>query len=278
MRVFFYLAVIALSSFGSIPSNDVLELPIKLIGGYGKLPAGFMRLSEVVNPESPLDYAVKQNLTGFPRDWTNVRSQYVLFEPSQFIFQSYKQQLIDADSFSEFKERRKVSFDKRSLSEEPIKCLVYVIFGRDKKGVLKYKIDVNNNFNFSDESEYIPPKIDWSNLDLLASKYSVNVKYESFRNGKVVELYAPLLIVDLDNGFYGVNIPHHGEAEFEGSKILISSQGFTTTDFDSLNVYNSSRIETPIKENEILKLGENYYRNLGFNINKHSLILEKLHQ
>jgi hypothetical protein len=268
--------LLALASFQKLPSNDVIELPIKLIDGYGALPAGFVRLGEATNPDSPLHDAVNQNLTGIPRSWTNVCTQYILIEPNQFFFQSYKQQLINEDFFDKINNRQLLNSNSRPLSEKPIKCLVYTISGKDKSGILKYKVDVNNNFNFADDLEYLPPKIDWSKVDSLADKFSFQVEYESFRNGKIVELTAPLLIVDMDNGFFGVNIPLHAETEFKGTKILVSSQGFTTDDFDSVSVYKMDKVNERVNENESMIIGEHSYRNLGCDINKLVLRLEKL--
>jgi len=275
---FLYLILLSLVTLSFQPSslNDVVELPIKLIDGYGTLPAGFVRLGEPVTAENPLHDAIRQNLTGIPRTWSNVGVQFILLEPNQFIFQSYKQGLLDENYFNEFKDRRQSHFEKRPLSENRIKCLVYVIHGKDKNGILKHKIDANNNFDFSDELEYVPPEIDWSKLDSLANKFALKVKFETFRNGEIVELEASVLLLNLDNGFFGVNIPQHGEAELNGTKILITSQGFTTTDYDSVSIFNSNNINARTNEEESVIIGAHSYRNLGCDINKNVLLLRKL--
>ncbi|HNR73999.1 MAG TPA: hypothetical protein PKM03_07225 [Cyclobacteriaceae bacterium] len=263
-------------SFQSPRSYEMKEFPIKLLKGYGTVPAGFIRLKELGGTDDLMHEAIRQNITGIPKNWTSISIKFILFEPNQFVFQSYKQGLVSEEYFNDFKKRRYANFEKRPLSEEPIKCLVYVLYGRDEKGIWKHKVDANNNYNFADDSEILPPKVDWTKLDSLAKEYSFEVKYESFRNGKIVELSAPVLIVDLDNGFFGVNIPQHGETEIDGTKILISSQGFTTTDYDSVSVYNLNRIDERINEKEYITIGSHAYRNLGCNINKMVLQLEKL--
>jgi len=197
-------------------------------------------------------------------------------DPRQFAFQNFKQGKLSSEFYTDLKSSWNINLDKRPLSDIPIKCYVYVIYGKDKHGVIKYRVDTNNNFDFSDEIEYSPSIINWTKLDSLANKLSHRAKYEAFREGKLVELSAPLLIVDKGNGTLLRNFSQHGETELSGTKIQICSSGFNSTDYEPASILKLSNKEEMINENEFVLINSNLYQNLGVEINKQVLRLKKL--
>lgn len=272
----FLIIILVLLSFKSNQSNNIVELPFTLVDGYGAFPVGFGALGKAPTEDSPWSKTVDQNLKGIPLDWDNVITNYIWLDPRQFAFQNFKQGKLSQEFFTDLKSSWNINLDKRPLSDKPIKCFVYVIYGKDKHGVIKYKVDTNNNFDFSDEIEYSPSLIDWKRLDSLANKLSHRVKYEAFRDGKLVELSAPLLIVDKGNGALLRNFSQFGEAELSGTKILICSQGFISTDYEPATILKLDDKDKVVNENEFILLNSDLYQNLGVNINKQVLRLKKL--
>ncbi len=276
---FYYLSILmtlVLLSFKSSYSDKIVELPFTLVDGYGGFPVGFGVLGKALAEDNPWSITIDQNLKGVPTDWNNIVTNYIWFDPRQFAFQNYKQGKLNDEFFTDLKSSWNINLDKRPFSEKPIKCFVYVIHGKDSNGVIKYKIDTNNNLDFSDETEFTPVLADWEKLDSLADKFSHRVKYESFRDGKLAEIFAPLLIVDRGNGTLLRNISQYGETELNGTKIQICSQGFNSTDYEPASILKLSNRDEIINENEFILINSDLYQNLGVSINKQVLRLKKL--
>jgi len=265
-----------LLSFISITPENIIEIPIKIVDGYGSFQASLGGLGNALDPKNPWSKTIDKNLKGIPDDWSNIVTQHVWFDPHQFAFQNYKMGILSESYFNELQVSWNIDLNKRPFSAKPIKCFVYVIYGKDKNGIIKYKVDTNNNLNFSDDTEYSPSIVNWNKIDSLASKLSLRVKYESFRGGKVVELIAPLLILTNDKGYLLRNISQHGLAELNGTKILISSQNFNTTDYSQVNICKLDNSRGVINENEFIVIGNEIYQNLGVNIDKQVLKLKKI--
>lgn len=257
-------------------NKSVIYIPMRIKEGYGLLPPGFANLNELADLKRLVHVDIDKELAGIPTSWSNTRVRFLLLEPDQFYFQSFHAGLIDNYHLTSLKERGKLNFGKRPLSIRPIRCLVYFVSGVDREGRLKIKVDSQNDFNFSNNDEFAPVGIDWAKVDSLREKFSIKVRFESFREGKVVDLSVPILILDLGSEILGVNIPIHGEAEFKGTKILVCSQGFTSAAFDSVSIYKSGQLNERIDENENIVIENEIFRNLGCDINKQVLILEKL--
>lgn len=264
-----------LVSLKSNSPEDIVELSIKFVDGYGNFQPGFAVLGQGVPSDNPWSKTIAQNLKGIPKDWADIVVNYVWFDVRQFAFQSYKQGMLSEEFFKELQTSWNINLDKRPFSDEPIKCFVYLIYGMDNNGVTKYKVDTNNNLDFSDDTDYSPIKIDWGKLDSLADKFSHSVKYESFRDGKVVELTAPLLILSNGKGSLLRNISQHGETELNGTKIFISSSGFTSTDYEPASICKLDSRDELINEKEFIVIGNHIYQNLGVNIDKQVLRLKK---
>lgn len=272
-----FFAALLLLSFASDRDN-IIEVPFKLVKGYGSFNPGFSTMSSRKDSTSIWRKTEAHPLKGLPTDWQEVETKIIWLDAHQFAYQNYKEGNLTEKFFKELEEGWKINPEKRPLSEKPIKCFVYAVYGKDKEGKLKYKIDTNNNLDFSDEKEYVPFENAWKKLDSLAQCCSHTIQYEAFREGKLRQLTVPLLVINWsDNILY--NLPEHGEGLVEGQKILVSSSfHYPTYDSPYIALPNQQKelIGHGVAENEYIFIGDKIYQNKGADINKQVLFLKKI--
>jgi thiol-disulfide isomerase/thioredoxin len=266
----------AILLFSSSNSDDLVRIPIKLVDGYANLNPGFGALGGQLSSDHPWYRIENQTLPGIPAHWADVVKRTVWFDAKQFAFQNYKQGSLDETYFKELKESWDIDLAKRLYSEKPIKCFVHVVYGKDQEGNIRYKVDSNNNLDFNDDPEFTPMPYNWTNTDLLVQN-AHRVKYEVFRQDKVIELTAPLSIVQIKGSLWR-NFAQHAEADFNGEKLIISSQGFGSTDYDpaSINIFTKHKTDEIVNENEFILINGTTYKNLGVNSNQQLLTLRKM--
>lgn len=275
-----FALVLTLSSFRSNYPNDIIELPIRFVYVFGGLNYAYGEFTGDIPEESPW-YKTKYKVSGIPEDWNEVQTENVWLDPYQFVFQNYKQGNLPDMFFDFLKTKWEIDLNNRMLSEKPIKCFVHVIYEKDKNGNIKYKVDTNNNLDFSDETEYTAFQMNGisgknkQQVDSIMENLTHTINYEALRNGKVVDLKAPLLIVNMI-GSLNTNFPQYAETEFMGTKILIASQDFGSTNYDPATIYLESNKEYGIKKNEFIPIGGELYQNLGVDINRQVLKLKRI--
>ena len=277
MRLIVFAGLILVSA--STAKQEIIELPITLVDGYGTLSFGSEKLRrETMVPDDSWYKTEQHNLKGLPSDWTDLVRQTIWFDGQQFSYQNYKQGLISESDFNETKTSWNIDLNKRPYSEKPIKCFVYIVHGK-KNDVLTYKIDTDNDYDFSDEKEFSAVKSVFAKKDSIAKHCSQQVTYEAFRNGKVTTLKAPVLIVQFWGSMWA-NIPQHAEANFQGSKILISSSNFGSSSYDPAAIREavSKSLDETVKEHEFISIAGRTYQNMGVDINKQVLRLKKIPQ
>lgn len=250
-RITSSVAITALTFFllFNAHSQEIISLPVTLKTGFGNLPASFGMIRMSTSP----DEAMMKKLSGLP-DWSKLTIKEIIFDFKQF----------------------------QSRSEKPVKCFAYTVLGEDKSGIIKYKIDSDNDLDFGDEREFeiiTLEKKHWTALDSLIQKLAVNVHYEAFRNSTLTEFFAPVLIVKNQN-YILQNIPQHAEAILDGQKIIISS-GFISTDYSDSNLQLAinpvfGKNTQMIHVNEYLSINGKSYQNLGVDINKQVLKLRTI--
>jgi len=278
MRVIsiFFVALLLLS-FASDRDN-IIQVPFKLVKGYGNFNPSFSPVASATDFYGESYQKQGVALLGIPENWQEAQQAVIYFDIQQFIYQNYKQGNFTEESFQKLKKDWNINLEKIPLSEEPIKCFVYIVYSKDKEGKLKYKIDTNNNLDFSDEKEYVPFEDAWKKLDSLAQCCSHTIQYEAFREGKLRQLTIPLLVMNWsDNILY--NMPEYGEGLVEGQKILVSSNfHYPTYDSPYIALPNQQKelVGYGIAENEYIFIGDKIYQNKGVDINKQVLFLKKI--
>lgn len=280
--VYLFLAIalfLSCSTDRKIKDNEIIELPIKLLDGYGSFQPSFIGLSW--SDHDPVSEWSKTQIEviGIPEEWTESVVKQIWFDPPQFVFQNFKQGNISEEFFNELKGPWNINLNERSFSETPIKCYTHIALGKTIEGSITYKIDSNNDRDFSDEPEFHPNILtDWLKIDSL-SQYTTRVSCELFLNNGIKKMNVPVLIVLHETGFLLYNVAMHAETEFEGLTIKISS-GFSDLVFTEamLSIYNPLIVndDNPIVMNEFIKLGSNFFQNLGVNLTNQTLQLKKM--
>lgn len=280
MKYIFGAALVIISlGFSLNEDPDVVRLPITFIDGYGQFPAGFAMMNWK-NAEPTDDfYGTELSLKGIPTDWSEVVKRQMWLDAKQFAYQNYKEGKITQKTFDNVKSSWKIDLNARPYSDKAIKCFVYMIYGK-KGGKVVCKIDTDNDLDFTDETEFAPTNLEGQkNLDSLALKTAVKVKYEAIRNGKVVELSAPMMILTTSTGTLLRNTAQHAEATFNGTRIKISS-GFNTMDYDPASIYKDGADKLDrsqiVEQNEFIEIDGVTYQNLGVNIDQQVLMLKRM--
>lgn len=83
------------------------------------------------------------------------------------------------------------------LPNNPIKCFVYVIRGRDAKGKAAVMVDTNNDLDFSDETPFYPKtayKEKYSSIGTYQEQEKTYFTYQAFEEGRVVAKRIPIVI------------------------------------------------------------------------------------
>jgi thiol-disulfide isomerase/thioredoxin len=274
------LFVLCLCAWVAFSSNEdtIIHLPIRLVGGYGPFKPGFEMIStKGMQPDNPW-YKTQHEVKGIPAQWSNVAKQCIWFDARQFAYQNYKQGNLTAEFYNQLKVEWNLNEKARTFSETPIKCFVYLVFGKDQSGALKYKIDVNNNLDFADDEEFAAVQMKWDKMDSLQRHLAHQVKYESMREGKVVEFTAPVLILAIKSMLFK-NIPQHAEARWEGHTLAVSPASFNSTVYESSQlcaVRPDHTASDPINVREYVRLGTKTYHFLGVNTERMELTLKRV--
>lgn len=219
-------------------------------------------------------HRTEMEVEGIPDHWENADVANVWLDAHQFAFQNYKQGNLSEDFFEELRSAWNIDLNGRTFSEKPIRCYVHVAFGKDAEGKLKYIVDTNNNLDFADEAEREAAELIWPPTDAAVRSYVQKLKYETFRNGAVVELEAPLLIVQ-SRGELWSNVPQLAEAELDNVKIKLVSDGFQSLSFSEATLHLGGENEE-IKQNEFMRLSGKIYQNLGVNSDRQVLRLKEV--
>lgn len=269
-------------------SNEIkIELPITEINGYGPFESGrrgIFPYSEDLNDPLRKTYL---KVTGIPANLSDLKVGGITINGNQSAYQDYLLGNISKEQFESF--QKKIGFDTLSLSKEPIKCKVAFAFGKDSTGQTRMVVDANNNLDLSDDNIFTPfefnPKIEIKN-DSVAINNSVKVVYERYANNKIIEVNTPLFIIHKSesNGFM-CNFPQYASAKLDGEEIAICSDRFAYLNYnfaditlmnDSLRNGAKAKNENIISKNDYIKVKGKIYKNIGVNLNKNVLTLEKV--
>lgn len=270
-------AYIFLLSCSGKPS-PYIELPIALQEGYGNISPGFGMVSGRATADNPW-HKTQMEVSGVAQNWLAPDTACLWLDPHQFAFQNFKLGNIDKEFFEELKSAWNIDLDSRPFSENAIKCYVHVVYGKDEEGKLMYMVDTNNDHDFSDELVHTPQAIDTSMGDSLALRYAHRVRYEDFRNGKVVELEVPLVIMESREVLWS-NFPQYAVAEMDGIELKLVSEGFQSVGYANTTLFNAAAgphsVSEAIGQNEYVRLSGKVYQNLGVNIDRQVLRLKKI--
>ena len=220
-----------------------------------------------------------------PENLTDINRGRIYFDIRQYIFQSYIAGKISKIDFEKIKNSSRIKLNENSLVKKSIKCFVNIISGKNEEGKLVYMIDANNNYDFSDDSIFIPLSDTLSDEEL--NKHLVKVVCQKVLNGKIVNDTATLLIAK-DGSALGFSISEYATASlningekirFAVSPLFFMSRTWTECQLviltGKLKIKNEKQYEI-FNNGDFLTIGRNTYKFNGVNISKNSLLLQKI--
>lgn len=125
-----------------------------------------------------------KNIVGIPTDWKKAQYGKITFDLFQSTYQEFLAGNIDSSKFEDLKIGWGFEIDDQFFSPNPLLNIIYVAWGQDKSGQWKYRIDLNHNYDMSDDEEHILPVTSGQKVTATAP---IPITFQDFINGKVVE-------------------------------------------------------------------------------------------
>jgi peroxiredoxin len=277
-----FLLVIACQSEQTV----TIELPYKLVEGYGPFKPGFSPLSDERNDGNSWSKTYKP-VVGIPKNWRNVKKTMVWLNARQFTYQNAMVGNITAAHYKQAQSDWHWTPDETKLSKTPIKCFTYVIRGIDKKGEWVVMVDTDCDLDFSDEEAFYPEIMnpDGSSFDY---KKSQIITYELYQHGKVVSVRSPIVIKKMGDIFL-YNFPQYAKAtlSIDGKlhEISVVPDGFLDLEFTNAQLIETTMLDSKKQVNmselagfnEIVRVGGllgKKYKNKGIDLYTGVLRLE----
>ncbi|MFD2826668.1 TlpA family protein disulfide reductase [Leeuwenhoekiella polynyae] len=270
------------SSAQNREKDEIIELDIKIVNGIIPFAPSYNYVYLQDRTTGTPWEETKMEVTGIPSNWENPVVQIIQFDPIQFIYQNYKQGNLEEQFVEGFLNHLHVDLKELDLSEKPIKCFSHIALTKLDNGDIKYRIDTNNNLDFSDEETFSPnefPRTNLQDIDALSKKCHW-IDGEVFSHNKVKSIKYAYNILKEKSGALLANFPQFAKAKYK-DKTLIVSSGFTDPSFykeSTLIVVDSSR---QIQDNQKIELEEFFeiegqtYKNLGVDFSSQKLRIQK---
>lgn len=283
----FLLAVLALSisfhSFSQETKKDsIIELPIEMVNGimpFNKR-SGMIELVDEFSG-TPFEKTIKKTrleLKGIPDKWENSIINTIHFDQIQFYYQNYKQGNIDEELFNSIK--KQINFEGLQLSKTPIKCYSHIVLTKLENGNILYRIDTDNDLDFSDEKTFHPKlrsKTKEKSDSLIKQCHWIDG--EIFVDGQIKNVKYPYSVERNNNNSPVMeNFPQYAKTVYK-NKILLISSGFNNPSFrmkSSIIIVDENKKTLETAElNEYLEIEGLLYQNLGVDFNHQILKLKK---
>lgn len=283
------LAVICITILFSCSKQNTIELPLSIQNGYGYFYSALVGMSPHSEDENNPWKKTYLSVTGAPENWSETKYGAIETNMYQSVYQNYLSENITNEFYEELQKSWDWEPDTLALSKESLKTKIAFAFGKDSAGVTNMIVDANNNLDFSDDKSFIPYNFSPSekiNKDSVALSNAINVSFERLVNNKIQLITAPLFIAHMSQyNMFMCNFPQYSVADFDGEKIALCSDNFANLSYnnprislisDSLKHRDKISNENLVSKNEYIEIKGNLYKNLGVNLNKNVLLLEKI--
>ncbi len=140
--------------FGQYP--DTIIIKTERVKGFGPFRDSLPQTKEV--PKDNPWYKSMPEIKGITND---LEHQMFAIEQTDFLqhtYQSYYSQKIDKGLFDSFKESANWELSPEEYSKNFVKIDIAIIAGYDRDGLMKIKVDKNNNYDLSDDEYFTLPK------------------------------------------------------------------------------------------------------------------------
>jgi len=262
----------------SVPRENegtILELPLTRVPGYGSIQPAINPLSWKKRDANDPWAKSMPVVSGIPASWgSDYVQNYIMLDAMQFAHQSYLKGYLSANEYNETKKGWGEQLFANAI-DRYMKCYVNVIYKKTPDGEIVYRIDQDNDSDFSDEKDYTAANHIWLKEDSLAKRHAHNIHYEHVVNGKIIQDEIPLLLLRKGNVLVR-NFPVHFEAQLATTVLEVTSNHHVTLDFSpailSLPMENSGVLE----EGEFFAVKGQTYKFLGVDRTKLTLRIQAI--
>ena len=169
-------------------------------------------------------------ISGVPENWNEVYIKQIPINEHQFVYQRYYEDEMSIDQFENYWESHREVIKDQAFSKSPIKCYVNLIVGKTIDERLICIIDENNNFDFSDDTEFFPILLNEENPNEMLSGVK-EIRFQQFVDNSIVESTAPLLITKHPMGILLYDFPYHLVGNLFENSFIVTSNEFQTASF-----------------------------------------------
>ncbi|MEO9211327.1 MAG: TlpA disulfide reductase family protein [Ginsengibacter sp.] len=265
------------------PQTKELRLPLNFHNGSG--PFDYINFFIKWDDTSIAVKNTYVDIKGIPSNLRNVQRAIIWFNPQQYVYQNYISGKLSRKVFLEIKNEKNSIFNEIVLSKNVIKCFVNVITGINEKNEKVCIVDANNDYDFSNDTPFIPLEDSTSDGDL--NKHLITVQCQRVLDGKIVNDKVPLLIVKSGNytkyslAQYATVTLNIGKKNYE---LAVSPAYFYARTWhqaqlvlltDSLKTKKAGQ-DLIINNDGFITIGSNIYKFNKVDITKNLLTLQKM--
>lgn len=266
-------------SFAQVP--DTIIIKTKRIKGFGPFPVG-LSFAKTMDSNNTWKNTLPE-IKGIPNNLEHIMIAIEQTDFMQHTYQLYHSGKISEERFSELKKSWNWNPLEKEYSKDFIKVDLAIVAGYDKNGLLKIKVDKNNNYDLSDDKYFtLPDKLPGQNF---WGRYNDNLPFEityEYYNGKNIIQNKAWLYIDYSPLQYNSKEKepnpivlsyafaeyHLGEFTVNGIKYFaaIKSDRVTFRDNYKIKVWNEnsekgdSKFNEGISRNGFVKIENYYYR------------------
>jgi len=249
--------------------KSLIFLPLEKAEGFGPFKESFSLLNWSSNEQA------EKETRGIPENWKIYYVKKISFDFIQTTYQNFNEKGFSKSQFQKKYNTFIKSPHNRNLSEKSINSYVNIVFRIKGKNIIEYIIDTNNDKDFSDESVRIlkKRKSHFNYLDNI--KESPSVKFQLSTNNGIINKSVKILFLENSDNDIIYSFPQYYRTTFLNRKLKISN-GFYNLSFDEKSSIIIGDNPKVIEIHELFEIENITYKNLGVDINKNMLILEKL--
>jgi peroxiredoxin len=263
--------------FGCSQSN-IVELPLTVHNAPSPVDTWSVALYAVSGNENDPWKSTYPEIAKFPEGLTGIKYGYIETNLYQAAYQDYLLGNITREMYEEWRRH-----DTLTLSKTPVRTKIAFVWGNDSDGVLKIAVDVNGNLDLSDDRlfEALEGTVLFSstNKDSLIRVHAFDVSYEAFVHEQIAPAIVPLFIYynSQINMFFSM-FCQYATAQYKGEQLVIA-QFKSDLSYKSIQLalYSGERVkeEDTYRNNEYIEIKGDFFRIIGVNTNKQTLVLEK---
>ncbi len=259
---------------------QLIEVPIELKKGFGPFEPLFGILTRRATRSGSIWSKMQVPITGIPTEWPETTVKQLPLDVGQQLFQNYQKGTISEQEYLGKQAEKPAKTLPRSFHMDFLKCFSHVVFRLNNQGQLEYKIDTNNDWDFSNDSLFwAHPYTPHSPLDSLLT-FAHAISFEALLEEGIESIQLPLIILQHPRGALMYNFPQYAQADFSGNTLAISS-GFTNPIFEEEAHILSKGKDTPsaaesIGIGEFLSIKGNIFQNRGIDYYRKKLILQRM--